>query len=75
MVWYKIENKKPIASESGDWDGLRSNKILVCTMNKNIYIAVMYEGTLDGSVFCEFYDDKDFAIQNIVLWTEINTPF
>jgi len=75
MVWYKIENKKPIATESGDWDGLKSDKILVATRNRKIHIAEMYQGTLDGSEFCEFYDDRDFQIENVVFWTELDSPF
>jgi hypothetical protein len=35
----------------------------------------MYEGVLDGSEFCDFYDQKDFEIKNVEYWTEIDSPF
>ncbi len=75
MIWYKLENKKPIAIEKGCWDGLRSDKMLVATGNNKIHIAVMYQGILDGCEFCDFYDDTDYKIENVVLWAEINYPF
>lgn len=75
MIWYKIENRKPIATESGCWDGLRSSKILVATRSRAIHIVEMYEGFLDGSDFCNFYDDRDFEIENVILWAEIDSPF
>ncbi len=75
MIWNSFKNKKPIATQSGGWDGLRSDKILVCDINRNFYVAVMYAGILDGREFCDFYDDRDFEIENIVFWTEIDTPF
>ena len=55
MIWYKIEKKKPLATQSGCWDGLKSEKILVATRSGKIHIAEMYEGVLDGNKFCNFY--------------------
>jgi len=75
MIWHKLEEKKPIATEKGCWDGLKSGKILVATRNGNIQVATMYEGILDGSKFCDFYDDRDFEIQNVIYWAEIDSPF
>ena len=75
MVWYKIEVKPPIATETGDWDGKKSDKILVATRNKKMHIAEMYEGTMDGSHFRNFYDDRDFEIENVILWAELDVPF
>lgn len=75
MLWYKIKDRKPIATESGCWDGLKSGKILVATRNKTIHVAEMYEGILDGHEFCNFYDDRDFEIDNVVMWAEIDEPF
>ena len=75
MIWIDVNKRKPIATQSGCWDGLRSDKILVCDRNRNYYVAVMYEGILDGREFCDFYDDSDFEINNITYWTEIDCPF
>lgn len=75
MIWYNINNKKPIATEGGNWCGLRSDKILIATKTGNYHVARMYEGFLDGSTFCEFYDESDFEISNVLYWTEIDSPF
>jgi hypothetical protein len=75
MLWYKLENKKPIATESGDWDGLKSDKVLVATRMQTMHIATMYVGTMDGSQFMDFYDDRDFEIKHVTMWAEIDNPF
>jgi hypothetical protein len=75
MNWYKLDNKKPIATERGCWDGLKSDKVLVATRGGKMHIAEMYEGFLDASDFCDFYDANDYEIKNVVYWTEIDSPF
>lgn len=75
MVWYKLENIKPPTSKGGWWDGLKSDKILVATRYNKIHLAEMYEGILDGSSFCDFYDDDDYKIEGVYLWAEIDKPF
>lgn len=75
MIWNKIENKKPLAYMTGGWDGKKSDKVLVCTRSGRYYVAEMYEGILDGSEFCDFYDDRDFEIKSVAFWTEIDSPF
>jgi hypothetical protein len=75
MNWNNVKNKKPIAAESGDWDGLRSDKVLVCDKYGTYHIAVMYEGFLDGSDFCDFFDNHDFEVKDVVFWLEIKAPF
>ena len=37
----------------------------------------MYKGILDGSIFCDFYDDKDDCeIKNVEWWADIDeAPF
>jgi hypothetical protein len=75
MIWYEIKKKKPIATESGCWDGLRSSEILVCTRLQKYHVAVMYEGILDGAEFCQFYDVNDYEIGNVTHWTGIDSPY
>jgi len=75
MIWYYLKSKKPLATESGCWDGLKSDKILVCTISGKYHIVEMYEGFMDGSDFCNFYDERDYEIDNIVCWTNIDAPF
>lgn len=75
MIWYKIEEQKPIAYQTGNWDGKKSDKILACTIGGQYHIVEMYEGILGGSEFCDFYDGNDFEIQNVKFWTEIYSPY
>ena len=75
MIWHNLANKKPLAYKTGGWEGRKSDKILVCTMGGKYHVAEMYEGILDGNEFCDFYDDRDFEIQNVKYWTEIDRPF
>jgi len=75
MVWYDVKKKKPHAYQSGGWDGLKSDKILVCTRSGKYHVAEMYAGVMDGSEFNDFYDDRDFEIENVAFWTEIDRAF
>jgi hypothetical protein len=75
MIWIDIKKRKPTATQTGCWDGLKSDKVLVCDMKRNYHVAVMYEGILDGREFADFYDDRDFVIENVVFWTEIDNPY
>lgn len=70
-VWKDIEKEKPIATETGDWDGRKSGRILVIGESNIPEIGTMYEGIMDGNKFCDFYDDNDYEIKGVRLWTEI----
>jgi hypothetical protein len=69
--WTRIEQRKPIATESGDWDGLKSEPVFVADKDGKCSVAVMYKGILDGNEFCNFYDEKDYEIENVTHWMEI----
>ena len=75
MIWYKLKEKRPLAYKTGLFDGKKSDKVLVADQYGKYHIAEMYEGVLDGSEFCDFYDQKDFEIKNVEYWTEIDSPF
>ena len=70
--WTDINKRKPLAFEKGDWDGLKSELILVKDILGQIFVATMYEGVLDGSEFCNFYTTNDFELINVQLWKPIN---
>ncbi len=74
MDWKKITNETPIVFESGDWDGLRSDFVLVRDIYADYHIARMYEGFMDGSKFENFYDTNDFEIETVVQWCYIIDP-
>jgi hypothetical protein len=74
MIWYDVSKKKPLATETRCCDGKRSDKILVCTRSRQYHVAVMYHTIMDGSETFDFYDDRDYEIQNVQYWTEIDRP-
>ena len=75
IIWNKIKERKPLAYKTGLFDGKKSDKVLVTEQYGKYHIAEMYEGFLDGSEFCDFYDDRDFEIKDVEYWAEINSPF
>lgn len=76
MNWKKIELETPIAVKSGDWDGLKSDALLLATQDKKIHVGIMYEGFMDGSHFRAFYDEiSDYEIKNVVYWSYIPPLF
>lgn len=66
MAWVKEGN--PICFESGNWDGKRSDLVLVETKQGRFYIARMYSGTMDGSTFNDWCDQNDAYLQDIIQW-------
>jgi hypothetical protein len=77
MEWIDINDQTPICYEEGEWDGLRSDFVLVYTVNKlreeGYQVARMYEGTMDGSKFQAFYCINDYEVLHIVKWCEIKS--
>ncbi len=74
MIWNKIEDKKPLTCQAGPWDGLKSDKVLVYTSSGRCCVAEMYEGVLDGTEFCDFYDDCGEMVQGVVFWSDDYLP-
>lgn len=76
MTWKKLNEETPIATESGNWDGLRSKPLLVADKNEKMHVVIMYEGFIDGSDFRNFYDEvSDFEVENVIYWTYIPSLF
>lgn len=71
------EENYPITYESGDWDGLRSDVVLV-RFKDNYYRIVTttgrcYSGVIDGCSFVDFYDERSgFDIENVIEWKYID---
>lgn len=75
MNWKNINEEPLIAYQKGDWDGSRSDEVLVFTKNGKTLKATLYEGFMDGSHFKEWYDDRDYEITDeITHWCKISTP-
>jgi len=76
MTWKKLDDETPIATEAGEWDGLKSSALLVADKDEIIHVAIMYEGFMDGSNFRNFYDEvSDYEIDNVVYWSYIPQLF
>jgi len=64
--WISVEDKTPIAYETGDWDGQRSDLFLCEDVMSEYHLAHLYEYH-DGQV--EWYDKEDFGLRHeIVKW-------
>lgn len=71
--WIRLKDQKPHATESGSWDGLKTEEILVQDKKGNYHVAEMYEGTMDGSYFCNFYSSRGgWEIENVINWKHLN---
>lgn len=75
MLWYNLIDRKPIATKTGPWDGVRSEPILVATKRGSIHIALMYEEVVNGERIQMFYDDRDYELDAVYLWAELDSPF
>jgi hypothetical protein len=73
--WKKQSEEKPLCYETGEWDGQKSVPILLCDNNGYFFVGVCYQGIMDGSEFCEFYDENGLEIDNVEYWAEIPSPF
>jgi hypothetical protein len=56
IIWHNPESRKPLCYQSGDWDGKRSDNVLVELKDGNYIVAVCYEGVLDGCRFFDWYE-------------------
>jgi len=73
MEWKYIKSGQfPLATETGYWDGRKSNQVIAEDKNGKKYLASYYEGILDGSEFKDWADSNDYTINvPIVRWLEI----
>lgn len=74
MTWRSTEFSKPLAYRTGHWDGKQSDDCLLQDKDGNIFVGTLYEGTIDGNYFADFYDKKDNELTDIVKYMEI-APF
>ncbi len=70
-MWNYTKDKTPITFETGNWDGKRSDQVLVEDTWGNVHIAVLYEGFMDGSEFKNWCDSRDWEIENVIRWMYI----
>lgn len=73
--WNLVEEKKPNSYKTGHWDGRMSDDILFSDKDGLCFVGTCYQGILDGSEYCCFYDKNDFDIPNITHWANIPELF
>ena len=67
-----LGNLMPTTYETGDWDGKRSDFVVVKTDRDEYLIARLYSGFMDGSSFNDWYTGDDYTVQgNVVGWSEL----
>lgn len=69
--WKKVDEEKPNSYKTSHYDGKMSDEILFADSAGLFYVGVCYQGVLDGSEYCCFYDQNDFDIPNVTHWAEI----
>lgn len=70
--WISIHKRTPLTYEAGNWDGRRSDNVLVECRDEKYHVCKAYEGTLDGHYFLEFWNDRDMQVTNIIKWKYIH---
>jgi hypothetical protein len=70
--WISVEERLPHCLESGNWDGRRSDFVIVEDVDGLPHIGRLYSGHIDGTDFNDWYDNKDCELRNIVKWKKIN---
>lgn len=57
--WISCKKEIPLTYETGDWDGKRSDLVLVGDIEGKVKIGRVYEGVLDGNKFFDWYDEDN----------------
>lgn len=79
MHWFDCSEKLPLCTETGDWDGKKSELIIGETITGKKFLGCCYEGFMDGNSFFDWYqvdeiNHNDWLVNDtVVRW--INIPF
>lgn len=73
--WNKTEESLPNAYETGDWDGKRSDQVMIQLKDNIVCIGVLYEGFIDGEEFQDWYainsDGDEWGMIEPLYWRKI----
>lgn len=69
--WIPVEERLPIAYETGLWDGKRSDFVIGRDNKGTWYKLRIYETFMDGSHKIEWCEEDDSVQLNIIAWREI----
>lgn len=73
--WNKTEESLPHAYQTGDWDGKRSDQVMIQLKDNIVCIGVLYEGVIDGEEFQDWYsidaEGREWDRVNPLYWRKI----
>lgn len=69
--WISVNDQTPNCFKSGDWDGLKSEPLLVKDKDGICHIGEMYQGVLDGNKFADFYTLHGYELHDITYFQYI----
>lgn len=73
--WNKTEESLPHAYQTGDWDGKRSDQVMIQLKDNIVCIGVLYEGFIDGEEFQDWYsidaEGQEWDRVNPLYWRKI----
>lgn len=73
--WNKTAERLPHAYQTGDWDGKRSDQVMIQLKDNIVCIGVLYEGFIDGEEFQDWYsidaEGQEWDRVNPLYWREI----
>lgn len=73
--WNKTAESLPNAYETGDWDGKRSDQVMIQLKDNIVCIGVLYEGFIDGEEFQDWYainsDGDEWGMIEPIYWRKI----
>lgn len=74
MKWKSLTKQKPHTYLTGNWDGKKSDQVIIERKDGSYNVAVCYEGRIDGEYFFDWYegpDEFELDISEIRRWIEI----
>ena len=69
--WFPILEELPAGTETGLWDGVKSDFVIARRANGDWFKAKTYSGIMNGCEFCDWFDERDFELTGIVEWKPI----
>ena len=71
--WISVKEQLPLAYQTGDWNGKKSDPFLGLSKVGFVYQCVLYSGIIDGSEYNDFFTVDDFVV-DIEFWMPLPKP-
>lgn len=73
--WVSVKDRLPMAWEVGNWDGKRTDEVLIRKTDGKYAVGRMYTGVIDGVEFSDWIEGREEWLINtkdITHWKPIN---